>query len=109
MPEVKKVNLRSKFQLFWNLYPLGDETRAYFEFQKAVNTKKQKDGSDITPEWLIDRYKAYKESLEQFQNGKFTKPQYTILTPETWLEKNGFNMAIIEVKNPRDFYFYGIK
>lgn len=105
--EFKRLGIIFREKL-WVIYPFGDLDLAenYFCWifhRKETNNK----GVLLTPDGIIEHYKDYVQSLEQFQSGKYTKPEYKILILDKWLQTKEYTRPVLVKKDPLDRYLYG--
>jgi hypothetical protein len=95
-------NCQEEFQQFWELRPIGNRD---FAMAKYVNARNE---SELPAEVFFQKYSEYIEYLNQFQNGKYTKKEFTIAEPSKWLEDRLYAHKIVKMQDPLEFYLYGI-
>lgn len=94
---------------FYPIHPFGDEdTVVNAAVWVILRDTKDNQGVLLTPEILIEKYSDYVQSLQQYQNGKYTKKEHRITAPYEWLEQAMWNQRVISKSDPTDFYLFGI-
>lgn len=92
----------------YSIHPFGDEEFAYNRLNILITSKERfATGELITLEEIRDRFKAYVLSLQQHQNGKYTKREHRIITIDNWITEKLYDKKLFVAKDPADFYFFG--